>query len=128
MVKRNGSHGVEFVEIVLVGPVVAVPRNHVVRAMVLLVLESFALKSSRDSPLFFFVFKRGDWRAEVSFVCETISTNWAEIGDGEVTFVELSNPTTAVLVTFDCHTKLDASWHNQNFGRLHSKFAEFRSH
>lgn len=82
MVEGDGPHSVEVVQIVFVGVIISMPCDYIKGAVVLFVDKCFALEACKKAPHQIWVndvviFNIGClWCKEVSFVGETVRTDW----------------------------------------------------
>ena len=69
------------------------PSDDVERTVVSFVAKELAEELVNDGKLDVTVFVSGDGSEEVTRIGETISTNWAEIGDFEMSIVDFRDVT-----------------------------------
>ena len=112
MIERYRAHCAKLCQVVLVWIVVSVPRNNIVWAVVLLILEHFTHESIHYRPLLALLCIIGCNRgAKVPLIRAPIGADWSQIRYHKVALVELGHPA-ARFYTFNIERELAASWHD----------------
>ena len=92
VVKRDRTHRVELVQVILKWHIVSVPGDHVEWASVLCALESMPHVSIDNGPLVCGLLVGRHWNREISFVCQAIRSNRTQIWDLKVPRIALGEP------------------------------------
>lgn len=120
MIIRNWTNGVKLSQIILVRSVVSMPSNNVEWWVLDLILEELPLELVNDSPIFCFVFIPSNRGFEVSWICETIWSNWSKIRNHEMSLIKFTN--VSPWTSFNqFNQELYSSLYNHYFLRIYPK-------
>lgn len=125
MIESDAVDGVESIEIVLVRRVVSVPRDHVERRVILFANKERANELGHDCEVdVLSVFESSHGVQKVTWVCEAVGTNRAEIGDLKVVVVHLQHVAARVTVG-QADLERDAARHDADFTGEDFEHAKF---
>lgn len=100
------------------------PSNNVKRRMWLCVLEPFATESGKNGPVCLAILIPRLGHLEVTFICETVCADWAQVRNHKVSLEDLANPA-ARLASIDINAELYSARDNTDFFLSHCKSTEF---
>src|SRR5689334_18786421 len=98
MIERDRTNCVESTQIISVGSVVAVPRDHVERRMVRLARPQIPAKFRNDLHRSFAVYVPGDRRLEVAWIGQSVRPDRPQIGQPKLRAIILTNVPAGITV------------------------------
>ena len=101
------------------------PSNNIERSVSLTIHPVLSLIPHLNIPLLILILVRGRRIHEVSFVCEAVGADGAEVGDDEVAFEGFADPA-AGHGSFFVDGEFDATGDHDNLFRLNSQFSHLR--
>src|SRR5258708_21491119 len=98
MVEAHRVNAIEIRQIVLVGHVVAMPRNNIQRRMIDRSRPEFSLELGHNPVIAFAILKRRDWSQKVARFPHSIRANPSQIRQTKQPAIDRSSITTLVIV------------------------------